>query len=78
MGKVVRLFEVPLRSVMIIVKLREGLEIFRMEHLQGTTKNRTVSPYVGRPLSMRKSVVERVCMGQQAFPGKGVAIFHGS
>ena len=27
---------------------------------------------------MRKSVVERVCVGQQAFSGKGTAIFRDS
>ena len=35
-------------------------------------------PLCGSRLTMRKSVLERDCPGQQIFPGKGVAIFRGA
>ena len=44
--------------------------------LKGTTKNWTILP-LGCPLSMRKPVMERVYMGQEAFQaGKRQFIWH--
>ena len=40
---------------------------------KGISKNRTTFP--AGCITMRKSVVEQVCTGQQAFSGKGMAIF---
>lgn len=49
----------------------------RTECLPGTWKNWSALP-VECPLAMGKSVLERVCMGKQAYPVRGAVIFRGS
>ena len=45
--------------------------------LKGTSKNRMIF-LLKSYLTMRKSVVKRVCMGQQALSDEGTAIFRGA